>query len=475
MRHPTTALALALALACSSSEKDPEDSAATAPTAGTGSGTPTTSTTGTPTPTGTTPTGTTPTGTPSTGTVTTDVDGDGYGLADGDCDDADPTVSPGALETFGDGVDNDCDGTVDRTPWATVGTWLAPGPPVVLVNTLDTVVTASAERFDDGLTGFDQAVLAFPLPLAGSPAPTLTSNWSRVQGGVAPDLPLGERIDAFGEGTSFFVGTGYDFVGVAGYNSVRRMDWAGVAYVAAATFWSQADPVSTTFVDTAPGSLGHAWSVACGPDRLIAMHADLALLPGQVPDSAELAAQASGVCFWEGTPDDTLVSGKLVSCAPGAPCETHLAEGSPMTLTASAFAPWSGEILRDARAYEDRVLVLDDQPGLRLYDGAFTRVLSDWTVAHADWSTRPGPAGTEHAVFFVGEPVVDDGLGPRLVLAWGPMDSLSTVTLDPTVPGIASPIVPTGVGVHLDANRMALAFSGTGPVDDTVAWAFYDL
>ena len=39
-----------------------------------------------------------------------DLDGDGYGIAE-DCDDTDPTVNPGARDDTVDGVDNDCDGT----------------------------------------------------------------------------------------------------------------------------------------------------------------------------------------------------------------------------------------------------------------------------------------------------------------------------------------------------------------------------
>ena len=43
----------------------------------------------------------------------TDVDGDGYGPDAGDCDDNDPDTYPGAPELY-DGIDNDCDKTVDE-------------------------------------------------------------------------------------------------------------------------------------------------------------------------------------------------------------------------------------------------------------------------------------------------------------------------------------------------------------------------
>jgi hypothetical protein len=43
----------------------------------------------------------------------TDRDGDGYSEADGDCDDSDSTISPGASEDLTNGVDDDCDGIID--------------------------------------------------------------------------------------------------------------------------------------------------------------------------------------------------------------------------------------------------------------------------------------------------------------------------------------------------------------------------
>lgn len=44
-----------------------------------------------------------------------DMDEDGYSLAQGDCDDTNATIHPGAAEICGDGLDQDCDGVADRS------------------------------------------------------------------------------------------------------------------------------------------------------------------------------------------------------------------------------------------------------------------------------------------------------------------------------------------------------------------------
>lgn len=49
-------------------------------------------------------------------TSSRDVDGDGYTVGEGDCDDSNPAVNPGEREIPDNRVDEDCDGTVAVTP-----------------------------------------------------------------------------------------------------------------------------------------------------------------------------------------------------------------------------------------------------------------------------------------------------------------------------------------------------------------------
>ena len=53
--------------------------------------------------------------TSSTGTDTNDDDGDGFAEVDGDCNDGNPLIYPGAIEVCDDGVDNNCNGATDAS------------------------------------------------------------------------------------------------------------------------------------------------------------------------------------------------------------------------------------------------------------------------------------------------------------------------------------------------------------------------
>ena len=64
-----------------------------------------------------------------------DTDRDGYSINDGDCDDGNPDINPGTHEDCEDGIDNDCDMTVDMedpqcTPCGACATTAGPAGPL---------------------------------------------------------------------------------------------------------------------------------------------------------------------------------------------------------------------------------------------------------------------------------------------------------------------------------------------------------
>ncbi|MCO4773822.1 MAG: hypothetical protein KDA24_27570 [Deltaproteobacteria bacterium] len=94
--------------------------------------------------------------------VAADGDGDGVAPEDGDCDDADPNVLPGAEERCGDGIDSDCDGEAD--PFSSVrftdGSVSIPDDPALDLGDVEgTARTVEAWFRVAGAQGGDEVVL----------------------------------------------------------------------------------------------------------------------------------------------------------------------------------------------------------------------------------------------------------------------------------------------------------------------------
>ncbi|MGH7440446.1 MAG: choice-of-anchor L domain-containing protein, partial [Polyangiaceae bacterium] len=109
--------------------------------------------------------------TPCTSSAGADGDHDGFTVAQGDCNDCDPNINPGAYDVPGDGIDEDCNGKADDEP-----TGCDVGLAADSTNPMDAVKALDLCRVQSGKSwGVESAAWVFPdgtkvsLPLQGCP------------------------------------------------------------------------------------------------------------------------------------------------------------------------------------------------------------------------------------------------------------------------------------------------------------------
>lgn len=443
-----------------------------------------------------------------------------------DCDDTDPITYPGAIERIGDAADSDCDGDPDGTPFAFHPDiwWDTPRAPVITKTGQSyAILTSSDLTVDTNPPGVGPAnlygswLLTLPL-LSGYEEPAVARFKWHGSGGVP--LQVGATIDVGAVGDSVWAGTNYSFALTSGYATAREFYWNGNSYSQGDSEWGTVDsPFYATSTDLEIDSSGWPWFIACNEDTLTVIRADeetrVKAFVGIYDNPLNPGGYPSGVCFWAGDPIPQQVANpdpdpqavpqipyiqsgvaEFVTCVPGTDCDTMVFDANANNYTGdiapAATNPWAGRQLDYGRRKDGWFLLLETgQTGARL-EGPLgnLNVLTDYFVHQFDAAWREvSPGNYDLYVTAIVDPVIDDGLGTRALLSYGPFGGPYTEkVLDISHPGLGT-LDATGIGVYADDDRLAIAVGaegddpslcGTVPApttnycaDDEIGWIFY--
>lgn len=141
------------------------------------------------------------TGGSNTGDPNLDKDGDGWSVKNGDCNDADPMISPASFEVAGDKIDNDCDGKADNANEACDGDLELPGSsPAGAARAIGLCQIKLSGDQPTGNGGLRWGVIGATFAAAGGPL-----LMTPIMQGTDPSMQMG-FLPSFGDNTKPFEG-----------------------------------------------------------------------------------------------------------------------------------------------------------------------------------------------------------------------------------------------------------------------------
>ncbi|MFT4624147.1 MAG: hypothetical protein ACI8PZ_002806 [Myxococcota bacterium] len=429
---------------------------------------------------------------------------------EGDCNDGDPTVLPGALEVIADGTDQDCNGDDDTTRlmFADFG-WAYPRSPKIVRNERHYVIAGIASEFrpirceaepcsDEVPDWYEAGVALFfdPNEQSSSPEPSEPPNVFQGSLSALSAGPLGDRLDMDVADGEAWVAVSYQL----GSGLTARSWLAGSLFDFSLRYdeylpgRSEFSNTTTTFhsldIDLVVDDGGDPWVVSCGVSDDDPTQPVLQLLRGVDGASAQTLVETEleipeaeinlpiTQCYFRSDPATS--SGVVEVCGQSEDARLN-------RCMAYEFRPLLGDLDRLVEGPDEVPAWFDEAPYAEAdYVSGWHVFLTETGVVDvyspsSSWSdvlrgetVRTASVAASGPDLFVVAVTVDD----EVLLAYGdPEVGLDTLVLPVERDGVA--LTPVDATVYADDARLVVAVAAgddsDDPLDHGIGWAFFGL
>jgi hypothetical protein len=391
-------------------------------------------------------------------------------------------INPGALETLDDTLDQDCDGNDSTSPFSFGETsWDTPRAPRIEFNGDNYVIVSSGDQVELNTGAFLKTVglsLFFPAD-AGNAEPILASTpWY----GFGFDEVIGDAVDSSLYGGEFYVSLSYqrdqNFTGGAAdywsFITTRPMsfsDYDQVIEQGNSVFGGEGTDYGRSDLDLVMDADGVPWNVSCG--NVICdgtttgcvengvLHVVQGTTTSPRPAGLVKASFPAEVCFWDDVPEGGVATAHLCGSSG---CESYDFYAANEALIRSATQPYGLVSGIESADYRHGWHVLGR--------GSAGATLVGPVSTYSDLITEPIRAvdvSEANGQLYIGA-VLEDG---TVRVWWGDPDA----TMDSV--DIPYGLDAQGLSIHAGADRLVVAVSGEGPLDDQLddglGWVFMGL